>query len=295
MIEVEHHQLVLRYASLRIRDSARVGRLAASLVREGQLSPVLVLAVEDRFLLIDGYARVAALESLGLDTVRAVDLEMDETAALLLHHKLENARERSPLEDGWLVQHLVDVCGLDQEEVARDLQRSASWVSRRLALVRDLPEAVQDQVRRGRLGAHGAARYLVPLARANREDCAALVTNLGRRASSRELRTLYLAYRSGDDEARERVVSHPELLLEVAATRGEPPGPVEVSPGQEDLLRDLRMSSGILRRACRRMEPGATGELDWCESLRCAWLELEVAFRNLSRSVERRRGCARPG
>ena len=41
-----------------------------------------------------------------------------------------------------------------------------SWVSRRLALVHELPEAIQERVRRGEVGAHGAAKYLVPLARA---------------------------------------------------------------------------------------------------------------------------------
>jgi len=295
MIEVEHHELVLRYATLRVQDPAREARLAASLARDGQLSPVLVIPVEDRFVLIDGYARVAALERLGCDKVQAVTLELDETQALALQHRLENSRERSALEDGWLVHLLVESYGLSREDVAASLQRSASWVSRRLALVQVLPGLVQDQVRRGRLGAHGAARYLVPLARANAEDCAALVANLARRVSTRELRELYRAYIGSDAEGRTRVVSQPELLLQVTAaedaTVPTTPDPLE----HEGLLRDLRMTSGILRRAWRRADLGpVAGALVWSDALRRSWLELEVAFGNLARAMEERQALARP-
>lgn len=297
MIAVEHHQLVLRYASLRVQDPAREGRLAASLARDGQLSPVLVIPVEDRYVLIDGYARVAALARLGKDTVQAVSLELCETQALVLQHRLENSRERSALEDGWLVHLLLESHGLTREEVASTLQRSQSWVSRRLALVQALPDSVQDQVRRGRLGAHGAARYLVPLARANARDCATLVANLSRRVSSRELRELYHAYlAAGDDEIRARVVARPELLLQVTPCDKDSQVPTTPDPLEhEGLLRDLRMSSGILRRAWRRADtPPASGDLAWSEALRRAWLELEVAFGNLSRSLSERKSCARP-
>jgi hypothetical protein len=43
------------------------------------------------------------------------------------------------------------------------LTRSVSWVSRRLALVRELPESIQEHVRRGEIVAHAAEKYLVPL------------------------------------------------------------------------------------------------------------------------------------
>jgi ParB family transcriptional regulator, chromosome partitioning protein len=296
VIDVEHHQLVLRYASLRIQDPAREGRLAASLASDGQLSPVLVIPVENRFVLIDGYARVAALARLGRDTVRAVELELDETQALVLQHRLENSRERSALEDGWLVRLLVESHGLTREEIGAKLQRSASWISRRLALVQTLPTAVQKQVRRGRMGAHGAERYLVPLARANADDCAALVANLSRRVSSRELREIYCAYISGDPEGRARVVSHPELLLQVVADDEQPEVPTTPDPLEhEGLLRDLRMTSGILRRAWRRAEVcPAAGDLAWSDALGRAWLELEVVFGNLARTLEERRAGAGP-
>ena len=43
--------------------------------------------------------------------------------------------------------------GYGLDELARRFDRSTSWVSRRLALVELLPEAIQQQVREGKLGA----------------------------------------------------------------------------------------------------------------------------------------------
>jgi hypothetical protein len=45
------------------------------------------------------------------------------------------------------------------EELARQFDRSVTWVSRRLALVELLPEAIQEQVREGKVAAQVAMKY----------------------------------------------------------------------------------------------------------------------------------------
>jgi hypothetical protein len=59
----------------------------ASLAESGQQTPIVVVAAEGRpgrYLVIDGYKRIAALEQLGRDTVEAVVWPMAEAEALLL-------------------------------------------------------------------------------------------------------------------------------------------------------------------------------------------------------------------
>lgn len=43
MVEIEFHQLTLRYEALRIVDPARQARLTASIAEGGQRTPVLVV------------------------------------------------------------------------------------------------------------------------------------------------------------------------------------------------------------------------------------------------------------
>jgi len=65
------------------------------------------------------------------------------------------------------------------EQLARQLCRSTSWVSRRLGLLEALDAAAHDRVRAGTVPAHAAMKYLVPLARANKAQCAQLIAGLG--------------------------------------------------------------------------------------------------------------------
>ena len=150
-MELEWHQLQMPYAGLRIRSPKDRARWAATLLEQGQRDPVLVVAcAEGRYVLIDGYARAEALRRLGRDTVEAVVLPFGEREALLFSYGAETNRSRSALEEGWLLRELKDRHGMDPRGLAQTLGRSPSWVSRRLGLVRALPESIQDRVRRGR-------------------------------------------------------------------------------------------------------------------------------------------------
>ena len=72
-MKLEFHQLDRRYEHLRVRNPERQRRLLASLAASGQQTPIVVVAESDkpdRYQVIDGYKRIAALEQLGRDTVR---------------------------------------------------------------------------------------------------------------------------------------------------------------------------------------------------------------------------------
>jgi ParB-like chromosome segregation protein Spo0J len=69
-MQLEFHQLDRRWEHLRVRHPARQRRLLASLAESGQQMPIVVVAAEDqadRYVVIDGYKRIAALEQLGRD------------------------------------------------------------------------------------------------------------------------------------------------------------------------------------------------------------------------------------
>jgi ParB-like chromosome segregation protein Spo0J len=168
-VELDLHQLDLRHRDLRISDVERRRRLIGSIAEVGQQVPVVVIAEGDRFVLIDGYLRVEALRRLHRDSAIATTWAVPELDALVHHRHLAVAR-RSALEDAWLLGRLREH-GLSLEQLARRLCRSKSWVSHRLGLLDALAVAAQDRVRAGTVPPHGAMRYLVPFARANKVQC----------------------------------------------------------------------------------------------------------------------------
>lgn len=168
-MELELHQLDLRYAGLRKRHPAQERALLASLAEIGQQLPIVVIgeAVAPlqaaRYVVIDGYKRVRALKRLARDTVRGTRWEIPELEALLLERRLRCASEDA-LDQAWLLAELQERFSLSLDDLARHFERSKSWVSRRLGLIQALPVQVHEQVRSGALSAHAAMKYLLPLA-----------------------------------------------------------------------------------------------------------------------------------
>ena len=275
-MHLELGQLDLRYGPLRIADPSRRARLEQAIAQQGQQVPVLVVPGEaGRYVLIEGYGRVEALRRLDRDVVQAVVLDVAEADALVLRHRLDGARKWSALEEGWLIATLVSH-GRAQADVAIALGKSTAWVSRRLALVRTLPEPVQDAVREGRVLPHAAEKFLVPLARANAAQCTSLVEGLRRvRPTVRQLGRLYAAWKAANNEVRQRIVEQPLLYLKAEDA-------VKAAEPDEDLsaLRDVEAIAGVCGRARKGLREGTYMRLPEHRRphLTGAWQEARLAF-----------------
>jgi hypothetical protein len=153
-----------------------------------------------------------------------------------------------------------------------------SWVSRRLALVELLPEAIQQQVREGKISAHVAMKYLVPAARINLEGCQRMAAAFAQHhCDTRQAGQLYAAWRGGSPMIRQRLLDDPALFFK-AQRKAEPKA--TAAPAAE-LLRDLEMAAAIVNRATRRLA-AATAEMNGSQ--------LENARRQIERMESQLRG-----
>ena len=277
MSDLEIAQLQRRYTDLRIIDPSRVSRLAASLAEEGQRSPVLVVGD----VLIDGYHRVKALEELGRDLVNTVTLELDEADALVLAWRFETGRRKTAIEEAWLLSELLETHGRTQASLAKELRRSRSWVSERLALVRVLPEGVQSAVREGRIPANAAMKSLVPMARLDRDGCARMVEALDAPVSVRQVERLHAAWRQAEPIGQARIVDNPMLLLQAEEVVA-----VVAPDAAERLVRDFEALTGICHRARRQTREGVFPRGNTSPARR-SWDQAVEAFQSLQEEVGR--------
>jgi ParB family chromosome partitioning protein len=275
-MELEWHQLQLRYEGLRRCHPGQERQLLASLAEIGQQIPIVVVSQTPEFVVIDGYKRVRALKRLGRDTVQGTCWQVTELEALLLERSLRRASE-DPLDQAWLLAELQGRFGLALEELARRFERSKSWVSRRLALIQALPEAVQAQVRAGALSAHAAMKYLVPLARANSEAAGQLAAAIAPwKFTSREVGSLYRGWQTGTARTRELILASPQIYLQ--AQSAQMPAPLSAA---QRWLNDLGALGGTARRARRGLEQGL-----WSQVLSAERNEFEQAFVRMKSEVE---------
>lgn len=249
-MDLEFHQLDRRYEDLRSRRPERERRLLASLAEQGQQVPIVVVAREGSYLVIDGFKRLRCLQRLGVDVVQATPWDLTPEKALLLDRSQRSSQALSELEQGWLLVALRNV-GLSQEELAQQMEKSVSWVSRRLALVSELPAEVQELVRRGELPAHAAMRHLVPLARRSREACLRLAEAAAKaHLSSREVGELCSAFSQSSATVQERLLADPRLFLRARAKK---PAPAPM-PAHLEMLRALDKMTQTTRRLCERLD-----------------------------------------
>jgi ParB/RepB/Spo0J family partition protein len=276
-VQLELHQLTLRYERLRKHQPREERGLLVSLSEIGQQLPVVVIEEAPSFILIDGYKRVRALKRLARDTVRATCWQVAESEALLLERGLRRGSEDA-LDQAWLLAELQERCQWSLEELARRFEHSKSWVSGRLALLQALPVSIQEQIRAGVLSAHAAMKYLVPLARVNAAAAQALATAMTPlKPTSRQVGALYAGWQAGTERTRELIVQSPQIYLQAQATRETaPPSPTQ------SFLQDLGALGGIARRAHRSLEGRLLAQLHETELT-----EVTAAFARANGEVQR--------
>ncbi len=285
-MQLELHMLDCRYERLRVRNRAVERRLVGDIDEDGLKSPLVVVRADGGchpYIVIDGYKRLRALRKAGQDIVECTIWDMTEVDALVHLHHLQRSRERSPLEDGLLVAMLVEEEGMSVTRAGRLLNRTASWASRRLGLVKELPDWLSRRVQDGELSCYVVTKYLLPLARANAEHAELLADHLSvMKLSSRQVAELYRVWKEADAEGRELLVRRPESALTASRLACNIPE----SPQIRGVLQQLEKASFLAWRASRELavypqldRTAAQSAERLCERLRAALQSLDHQLR----------------
>src|SRR5208282_1946008 len=142
---------------------SELDELAASLRERGIIQPIVVRAlrgVADGYEIVAGERRWRAAQRAGLHEVPVVVIEATDAEALQLAI-IENVQraDLNPLEEAEGYRALMDEFGNSQEDIARIVGKSRSYVANTLRLLK-LSDAVKAYIHSGKLTA-GHARMLV--------------------------------------------------------------------------------------------------------------------------------------
>ena len=139
-------------------DEDELAGLAQSIKEHGVLQPLLAHREGSAFILDDGERRLRAAKRAGLASVPVIVDPHELSGAAILQRQLVTNCQRQDLkaiETATAIESLMKVTRWTQGEVALRLGFSPGKVSRLLALL-ELPEAIQEQVAAGDLGATAA-------------------------------------------------------------------------------------------------------------------------------------------
>ena len=139
-------------------------------------------------------------------------VDVDEQAAkvLLLSYNRTN-QSMETWEEAMVLKSMLEGGALEQRHLARLVDRSPSWVSRRLSLIGRLDEAVATEIRMGTITS-SHARALMRLPRGNQADLARVISHF--HLSTRLSEHLVDAWLEAEDEdEKDFILSHPEHFL----------------------------------------------------------------------------------
>jgi len=242
---------------------------------------------EGQWVLIDGYRRREALQQLGQDRIW-VDVwarSIDEALLAFLARGPDRAWEA--IEEAALIAELSTRYSL--QAIAGQLGRDVSWVSRRLSLIKALPEDLLNAVRAGRISLWAATRILAPLARANAEHARTLLAQLAQQPlSTRELGRLYEQYRQASKVQRRRLVENPALFVQALDSRAQASADKRLAAGPEGAwYKDLRVVGSLLERLLGQVPTlfGPTQVAAERERLQQAFAAAKIQFQRLEQAL----------
>lgn len=140
-------------------EEASLRELASGLKEVGQLQPIRVRKVGDKYVVVDGERRfLAASNYAGFQTIAAIIETQDLDEGQIIRRQLiSNCHEElKPMEKARAIARLMEVAGWSATDTAKRLGMSNANVSRLLALL-SLPAPIQKQVEDGVIPSSAAA------------------------------------------------------------------------------------------------------------------------------------------
>ena len=292
-IDLEHHCIDRTLSHLRIAAPLQLSKLVSSMDAAGQLVPIIVVPANapNRYVLIDGYMRVAALKKLGQDIVKAEVWECSEADALLATFANHGQRQWEAFEEAQVMRELQIRHGMSQEQIAERIGRVRSWVSHRLALLDALPDRVIKAIVQGHISTWTAQRVLVPVARATPQHAESLLKYLSHhRHSTRELADFFNHYQKTNRSSREKMVMQPELFFKAQKALQAEHQAKLLKAGPEGKWRGLLATISDQLKQLEKLVPELLYERQ-DEEVRSQLLEpLDGIQRDLNRILETSRG-----
>jgi ParB/RepB/Spo0J family partition protein len=265
--EISIDKFDLSLSGMRIMNMSRILQVEKSMRLHGQLQPVVARVHEGGYQLIDGFKRFYAAEDLLMETLQCHLLEIDLTQAkvlLLSYNRLHQSMEA--WEEAMVLRDLHKTHSIDQLSLSQLTGYSRSWVSRRLALIGKMDEAVSSEIMMGTLTS-SHARALTKLPRGNQAEVARVITT--HYLTSRQSDALAEAFlKAKDEQERRYILSHPEQILRSDQhDQEEEPYDVRLSSYGNDLMKVVGYVMHSVQIMLSRLSDHRTGMLNESEKV----------------------------
>lgn len=209
--EIERTQIDLFYESYRLRNESVERRLLQSIERNGIHNPLQgIVSDTTHFILLDGFKRYRCAGKLGIDQLPVVGISTDHVTGVLNIIRQQNASVLSAMEQATFIHDLHTRHGLELREIALRVDRSISWVSKRVSLITHMSEEVRHTILSGAFPLRSYMYTLSPFTRVkrNQADVTSFIrATSGHHFSTRDIETLAKRFFGSSTPVKEQILN----------------------------------------------------------------------------------------
>jgi predicted transcriptional regulator len=147
--QIEIESLDLRFEHHRLKSPGAEKVLLASILESGIRDPLQGVNKEGSRILLNGFKRYRCAKKLNIGIVPYMSLGNDEAYGIIELLRISNTKSFSILEQAILIDELNSIYKMCNSDIAAILEKSKSWVSVRMGIIRQMSALVREKVFNG--------------------------------------------------------------------------------------------------------------------------------------------------
>ncbi|HEY8362411.1 MAG TPA: ParB/RepB/Spo0J family partition protein [Tissierellaceae bacterium] len=234
-------------------DESALNELADSIKVHGLIQPIIVRKVDKRYEIIAGERRWRACEIAGLKEIPCIvkDVGDGESSKYALIENIQR-EDLNPIEEALAYKRLMEEYNLTQEELAKELGKSRSYIANTVRLL-NLPEKVIEYITAGKLTAgHGKALLSIKDENKQLQIAEEIINNDLNVREAENITSKKAKGKEKDNKKDPYIVEIEENLMRILGTKvnlvqGKKKGKIEIEYyTNEDLERILDILKGVI-------------------------------------------------
>jgi ParB/RepB/Spo0J family partition protein len=146
---VDISKINLKNERLKLRNKKVEKDLLSSISENGIQEPLLGFFDKDFFILIDGFKRFRCCKKLHIYNIEIQEIALEEPSAFIKTLKISNSKSMHILEQAKFLKSLKDDHLMLMTDIAISLDKSVTWVSRRITLLKQLTPLQEEKIFNG--------------------------------------------------------------------------------------------------------------------------------------------------
>jgi ParB/RepB/Spo0J family partition protein len=203
-----------KYLAVNVRDE-EVNSIEKTIRRYGLITPVVIMENKDgEKITVCGEAEIQALKNMGISKTDVIvsELKSKEDAGRITLIMSGMNKGLCPITEGLILKEMLNTGGFTQKELAFKLQKSQSWISKRLTLAHCLKDSVIQMVLSKKM-APKSAEEIAKLPSDNQHEFAIQAVKLN--LTKANIEKLVSTYRNDatSQSLKEEIVMNPRAAL----------------------------------------------------------------------------------